>query len=122
MEFSILNNDLYEKVRLLKRELNYLDKMILQKRKISFDELIRNKEILKLKRKAEEIVDDSYQFELISDKIKRLEESSFQFDDFDVIYEMRDKLRAEIDEILIEICDRKLLNKDEKAIFEGNCT
>ena len=111
MEFSILNNDLCEKVRLLKRELNYLDKMILRKRKISFDELIRNKEILRLKRKAEEIVDDSYQFKLISDKIKRLEESSFQFDDFGIIYEMRDKLRAEIDEILIEIFDKKLLNK-----------
>lgn len=98
---------LYEKAKLLRSELNKLDNLILRKKKISFDELMRNKEILRLKKRAEEVIDDSYQFKIISEKIRRLEDKSLYFEDFDTIYKTRDKLRAEIDEILIEIFEKK---------------
>ncbi len=107
MEADFQSEILYEKANFLKRELNYLDKLILKKRKISFEELKRNKEILKLRRRAEEVIDDSYQFKIISDKIRRLEESSLNFEDFDAIYRIRDKIRDEIDSILIEIYEKK---------------
>lgn len=107
MEAGFQSEILYEKANFLKRELNYLDKLILKKKKISFEELKRNKEILKLRRRAEEVIDDSYQFKIISDKIRRLEESSLNFEDFDAIYRIRDKIRDEIDSILIEIYEKK---------------
>lgn len=98
--------ELEEKVFELQTELETIDTQILEINKFTLNDLMRNKEILRLKYKASEAKNkNAALFKRLCGKIDGLEAETLKLKKTDGLYLKRNVIKDEIDRILIELYD-----------------